>query len=538
MNISQLADESAELYMFVYNMGEKPVAPESYKNIFRGGGRALNFEGAGNARDAGVDSMNAGSILAPAPVDETKRSSPPLVCGLSLKAVRNAYKNPPKKFSSRATASSKTFNRSKNKAASQIGDSASFYIFYTDVRDNSETIKEITAECVYANDLCQVFLEEGYYDRVTTDRDYTETAMGSAASPSTEKTIQVTKTGAKKIAESFKKIYGMETALLGSASLDGVEYVDIIESPDKITILLSNLGVTNNNGITIGYFYANDFCCDFEKHYSEDKTIDYFSNQRQMFTLNTLAFSKDYAGMDKVCGILGHEFNHMINYINKTLKHETGFDTWFTELLSVITEDFTPEYLEIENALKGERIAFFNEYPDYGFVDWESPETDLYAYGVAYAFGAYLVRNYGGVKMVHEMATNRLYGKDSITEALKTCGYEEDFNSVFQKFGLVMMNADGSNEKIPTLNKTVREFFDDYTYCFPAIDLYNIETTLEFGHEPYFFWINGNEIYSPKILYGNGFYATDLGRAKDWNYSLWFSPPSNDAIAAYLYIKN
>lgn len=520
MNLSGVANRKTELYMFVYNMNDTPVYSDSYK-IFLGGGRSAYC---GENYDADTSELSEHSVSSIG-----KNCSSSFVsssCGLSLEHIKSAYTRFPEHFLERAVSSKESYDRTKNKAASKIGDRSAFYTITIDRLTDSEKIKVINADCVYVNPVCQVFVENGYFDSRTTGRDYT-----------TGNSIKITQQGARKIADKFKAIYGAETALLGDVSLDEFNYGDIIETSEKITILLSNLGKSQSGEITLGYFYPGDLYCDFDVKF-KGAEIDDFSNQRQMFTLNIAGFSEDY-GADVIYSTLGHEFNHMINFINKVVRHNTKFDTWFTEMLSAIAEDFVPDYLDIENTVKYKRIPYFNMSPYSGMLDWNETGNSLYAYGFAYTFGAYLVRNYGGAKIIYEMANNTFYGKDAISAALKSCGYNESYETVFQKFGLIMTNADGRDVESPTLNKEIVDLLDTYTYRFPAIDLYDCAEESQKESGPYFFTIEDNHIYFPNKIFSNGFYATYLGYAKDWNYSLAFSPPSSSSgITAYVYVKN
>lgn len=525
MNLSGAANRRTELYMFVYNMNDTAVSFDSYKEIFKGGGgRSAYCSENDDIYDADNFELNEHSISF-----DKKNLTYPFIsssCGLSLEQIRRAYTHFPEHFLERAVSSKEPYNRTKNKAASKIGDRSAFYTITKNRFTDSEKIKVINAVCVYSNDVCQVFVENGCFDSTTTDRDYT-----------TGNSIKVTEQGARKIANKFKSIYGAETGLLGSVNLDEFDYADIIETSEKMTILLSNLGKSESGEITLGYFYPGDLYCDFDVKYKGNE-IDDFSNQRQMFTLNVAGFSEDY-GADLMYSTLGHEFNHMINFINKVVKHQTEFDTWFTEMLSAIAEDFVPDFLGIENTVKYKRIPYFNMSPYSGMLDWNEAGNALYAYGFAYTFGAYLVRNYGGAKIIYEMANNTFYGKEAINAALKSCGYNENYEAVFQKFGLIMANADGRDMESPTLNKEIVDLLGTYTYRFPAIDLCDCAEESQNDRGPYFFTIENNHIYFPEKIYANGFYATYLGYAKDWNYSLAFSPPSSSSgITAYVYVKN
>lgn len=150
---------------------------------------------------------------------------------------------------------------------------------------------------------------------------------------------------------------------------------------------------------------------------------------------------------------LVHEFQHMIYY---TSKNQSISPYWFNEMLSMLAEDFMQDHLKtivgstynIDEAgpIEG-RIPLFNGfYDESGVTDWLTgtyPITDtenidkvLFSYSSAYAFGAYLVRNYGGIRLVSEMEKNCTVGAQSVTEALHAAGFpNESFESVFARYG-------------------------------------------------------------------------------------------------------
>ena len=81
------------------------------------------------------------------------------------------------------------------------------------------------------------------------------------------------------------------------------------------------------------------------------------------------------------------------------------------------------------------------------------------------------MRNYGGIKLINQIATNRYVDEASITNALQLLGYKEDFYTVFQKFGMIYIFSDMDNYY--SLKKSVNETFAGTTYNLTPIRLYN-----------------------------------------------------------------
>ena len=114
---------------------------------------------------------------------------------------------------------------------------------------------------------------------------------------------------------------------------------------------------------------------------------------------------------------LAHEFQHMIHYYQKSVLRTSsggdvgGSDTWVNEMLSLMAEDFVSQRLQaagldiagprgVVGAVGGRGrhqlpadCPAFNLYNDWPVTQWYGSWAD---YAVAYAFGAYLARNYGG----------------------------------------------------------------------------------------------------------------------------------------------
>jgi hypothetical protein len=228
----------------------------------------------------------------------------------------------------------------------------------------------------------------------------------------------------------------------------------------RIHILIFDLFSDNRNGNVFGYFMSKDY-------YPYEET--YRSNECCMFYLDAYQ-TKDKQEM--AYSTLAHEFQHMINHYNKTLS-ATNYEvtqTWFTEMLSMLCEDMLQSYLEIsdENSPINRMQSFNTGYYQHGITEWQNTQN---SYANVYAFGAYLIRNFGGIKLLSAIGKNKKNNKDSVTQALQTLGYDETFDSVFLKFSQALIYED--SDKL-TLNKEITETFGDYEYRFKAFNIWDV----------------------------------------------------------------
>ncbi|MDY3886341.1 MAG: hypothetical protein SOZ24_03710, partial [Treponema sp.] len=195
---------------------------------------------------------------------------------------------------------------------------------------------------------------------------------------------------------------------------------------------------------------------------------------------------------------LFHEFQHLENFVNKVVlsSNNRSVSTWYNEMLSMLSEDIFTDLLGIalENA-PANRLNFFNAYYPLGFYKWRSgsdysPSGDVYiSYANSYAFGAYLLRNFGGIELIKKICQNDFVDEESITKALESLDYGFTFSDVLLNFYQILFE----NESY-SLNK---EFSDNLFGCklnIKAIDLKKFPATEKI---PYFVYDNAN-LYSSK----------------------------------------
>lgn len=181
---------------------------------------------------------------------------------------------------------------------------------------------------------------------------------------------------------------------------------------------------------------------------------------------------------------MAHEFQHLIGFGLKYVEYGLEYDSYFlTEMLSMLSEDMMKEYLEVsDNNVSLARLPLFNRcYYLLGLNEFSQDEYMAFAYANTYAFGAWLSRQYGGTKLIHEMALNKYVGIDCMVNAVNTVtGKDYSYLDLLRKYtqALVFTNTDYA---YPTMNKDAETSitYDNYTYPMKAIDLWHLDDRLE-----------------------------------------------------------
>ena len=251
----------------------------------------------------------------------------------------------------------------------------------------------------------------------------------------------------KAFAEAFDKIYLKETALCGETFKGDVAsgLYNVITPDEKVSLVLYDIGSDLGRGVFYGYFSPSM----------------YYTNQSGENAMEAIFVDSYFAKQEKIFPAListvAHEFNHLLNYVQKSLKYGFACESWYTEMLSMITEDFLMEDLKIDlsNSPQSRLIAFVNKGYNCGFKNWHFNDSlTQYSYGNAYAFGAFLARNYGGATLIQEIATNEFVNEESVVDAVnKINGTNLSFDDLIKLFTAILYNIDNDNSALPSLNK-------------------------------------------------------------------------------------
>ncbi len=316
---------------------------------------------------------------------------------------------------------------------------------------------------------------------------WADVAHWSGSNASGEKINQAV---ADKIADKFDYIYPIVTNLFGYEKGGGSGGDGGIDRDERISILMYDIADDYKAGRIsgiVGYFWGKD-------EFVDGVIPETRSNESEIFYIDSGFANKS---IELVYSTLAHEFQHMINFNQKGETAEVP--AWYNEMLSMLCEDVMATHLgtSIENSPAGSRPREFNEYyTGSGITEWNG----AYSYGTAFTFGAFLTRNYGGIKLIANMSRNKSVGIESINDALASCGISTTFDNVFLEFSQALVRP--INSASPGFEKdTTKTTYGEYSYSQAGFDLW--DSTLGGGPESYDIYSNygelrpyGNKVYS------------------------------------------
>jgi hypothetical protein len=280
------------------------------------------------------------------------------------------------------------------------------------------------------------------------------------------------------IAAKFDEIYPLETNLLGYEYGGGPGGNGGMDGDPKIQILLFDIDgdenfVGSSGGLTYGYFYPGD-------EFARGNEYPY-SNEAEIFYLD----SGVVGGGSDIYSTLIHEFNHMINFNLKVIAGgdylSWNTEVWYTEMLSLLAEDIIGPLVGITSTdhVIYKRIAFqwFLSYADYSVMYWPSSGNTLPYYSSNYAFGAYLMRNFGGPALFSAIAKSNLSGRGSIDNQMRLFNHDMGIDTAYalSRFGeAILYSGDNAPERVLTFDKEVTDVIGDRAYTFQAFDIWSL----------------------------------------------------------------
>lgn len=298
---------------------------------------------------------------------------------------------------------------------------------------------------------------------------------------------------------------------------DEISMDDGSKTKKLVNIIIYDIGndYDKTGGSILGYFWAKDYFAETSKNYFQKFGLSQvydMSNAGKFFYIdapfcnyvgvNEETQTYDFSGCangqkcsGQILSTLLHEFQHMIHFGMKGVT-EYASETWFNEMCSMLAEDMFQDELGIPDSDSPQsRLAGFNLNNHYsGITDWRRDGSVTISYASAYAFGAFLVRNFGGVDLVKELLRNEAKDMDSVVAAVsKVSGKEFTQESLLKAY----LEACAFKTDYAVKNNLLYSFFKDgkgYTskdgakLTFKKINLYS-----EF---------NSYHSYNPEFCYG------------------------------------
>ena len=307
------------------------------------------------------------------------------------------------------------------------------------------------------------------------DEYYYETAGGNKAN------TDIAKDFATKFDEIYPyitEVFGSESDKLVTTSGSFIEMSKYSDTGTIINIVLYDIGVDytkDQNGGVLGYFYAKDYYYTGGQTYSGSNAILNYTNQGKYFYVDS-GFA--VSAFNTVLSTLAHEFQHMVNFGQKNIEHKTAPDTWYNEMLSMLCEDMMQEKLGISDAdsPKGRLQSFNAYYYASGINEWLDDNAVL-SYSVAYAFGGWLCRQYGGAALVKAIMDNAYVDDESIVAAVNSKnGTSYTWDNLFKQFLLCITGS-----STYTMNQDAAQTLthSGYTYPMTAINLWDSKWGLQ-----------------------------------------------------------
>jgi hypothetical protein len=354
------------------------------------------------------------------------------------------------------------------------------------------------------------------------------------------------------LAEKFDDIYRYETAIFGYEQGGGLPETDPkyggVDGDPKIQILVQDIDYDFSTvGSTIGYAGSRDI---FTQDELDNDNSTYKTNLAEMFYLDALSVDTD---PDFAFSMLAHEFQHMIYLNEKQIQKgldqhgvdQDGADTWYNEMLSLLAEDLISPLIGITLENPGHPVQYRIPYflSDYRYGLYKVPWDDArYFYETLYPFGAYLVRNFGGVELLMEMAHNNFTGHASVSAALAALNTGMTFDQALSRYGeAIIYSGSHKPEGTASFDKTVSKIVNGTAYAFTGFDIWKMgnpyaEIDLPLGYK-------GPEICNPRLftkpMYGH---APTVQSLDEWQrvsgaLTIELKKPVNPAIKMWVMVR-
>jgi hypothetical protein len=173
---------------------------------------------------------------------------------------------------------------------------------------------------------------------------------------------------------------------------------------------------------------------------------------------------------------------------------------------------------------------FLNSYNQVGITGWND---DLASYAKGFAFGAYLMRNYGGAELLGKILANDTTNIDSITAALKEISGDLDFESVLGSYGeALVFSGPQMPEGAVTFYRNVESTVNGISYTAYGFDIRSVPNSsgergpLVFSLEP------ANMRPHSVVLHSTGAWRNRTG-----DLSISLERPANQNVDLYLLVR-
>lgn len=494
MDVTIAGLSSQSVYLVKVNDGTSTVAAANtgYKNPLSSAKAALMKPSVGEAASLSVPASKTGITRIDHRGAQVFNANPPAI-------LRNQFASTPSRSAVSASSSGPSASYSQGVSTKPFwvtDDSKAPYAWY-----------QINAKLEYLGTNCYVWVATGNAAH-TNDNNLDDSSTLSNDN-------QITAAQAVALGTEFDAIYPVETNLLGhefgANSSESVYKAGGIDGDARISILVYDIGsdyTSAQNGGILGFFWSKDYS---SQETFTDSGYTYESNKAEMFYVD--AHFTDLAP-DTIYSTLIHEFQHMINFNRKGVQQNLYSSDSYNEMLSQVAEETIGTKIGIPPTdLPWDRRMnlFTGAYDLYSLTSWQtgSDSANLSSYAITYAFGSYLVHNYGGAALLAAIESNNAVNINSIVNAVNSVnGTSYTFADIYDRFGeSLLFGSDTMLSSVNSFYKATSSNTGGTTYTTPKYKIWDVENYFSYNNVSvpqgvYYDYGNPNGVY----IHDNGYY--------------------------------
>ena len=258
-------------------------------------------------------------------------------------------------------------------------------------------------------------------------------------------TVDLTDEMAEALRDKFEMIYPFETELFGErtkkifsnvsnkANVTGTDPVNMERYTDLANftnlLIYDFTAVSGMSSGFVGFFDPKDIFPSYEH-------FDYVSKWYSTASSNEGSFlylsdreifgDYDFTSVDPMTGVqydayltIAHEFAHLLHLSRKIIEEEIfKYSVPFTEIIAQLAEYVLSPVLDIDPEYDIVAVRFFPFMFDYYSVGIMENQGESEMYEMLFAFGVFLLHNYGGAELLNEMAYGEIDGMKAIVDAV------------------------------------------------------------------------------------------------------------------------
>jgi hypothetical protein len=346
--------------------------------------------------------------------------------------------------------------------------------------------------------------------------------------------------------------FGGGDASINAGGRDGDQHISIL-----IYDIDADYASSQNGGV-FGYFWSKDFYtqAQLDSYYASYYPYDPVpqTNLAEIFYLDA-HFADKYP--NDIYSTMAHEYQHMIHFNMKNVRLDKNSAVWFNEMCSMVAEDLVLENIELDPVTDGPQSRldiFAYHYAESGVSDWLYGDEVLKSYAGAFAFGAYLTRNFGGAAFFHELLYNNGVNEAAITTAMAALSVDGSvdnglgFSQELLRYGeALVLTAAPAGEGLRSLNKAVTSTLADAvagdTISYTALPI-NLDDIQQYNLSTGYLVSNGfglrtyHPLDTPSLRpYGSSIHTQDSWASISGDLEIILEAPGDSAVRYYLIVR-